>query len=157
MNKNTETDKILDSMVLPNGIRVTLYDLSKKIAADRWLVKVKCEAVLQVHDDWFDSLADAEMAAAMKQDCAHGVQHTLLRERNFVDEKEKDAILQELFDQLSENAKNYMGGDLFSRKLFAKKADDFKLKYRMQKELEGQTAVDEDDDGPADFSAYFRD
>jgi len=158
MNKIKEPGKILESNMLANGIQVTFYDLSKEIAGDRWLVKVKCESVLKVQDELFDAIDDAELASAMKQDCANTVIHTFYRERNFIDEKEKDGVLQELFNHLSENARTYMGGELFSRKLFEKKVDEFKLKYLVQKERERLAATDdEDDDEPADFSACFRD
>lgn len=157
MNKNNESGNILESMVLANGLKVTFYDLSKNIAADRWLIKVKCQSALAVPDEWFDAVDDAEMASAMKRDWAHTVIHTLCRERNFIDEKEKDRILQELVKQLWENVHAYMGGELFARRLFEKKVAEFKLKYLMQKQLARQTDVDDEDDGPADFSACFRD
>jgi len=157
MNKNNESGKILESTMLANGIQVTFYDLSRRIAADRWLVKIKCESVLKVQEEQFDAIDDSDLASAMKQDCSSTVIHTIFRERNFIDESEKDGILQELFSQLSENARTYMGGELFARKLFAKKIDEFKLKYLMQKEIERQAATDEEDDGPADFSACFKD
>jgi hypothetical protein len=157
MNKNKESGKILESNMLANGLQVTFYDLSKKIAADRWQVKVKCESVLKVQDELYDAIDDAELASAMKQDCANTVIHTFYRERNFIDEKEKDGVLQELFNQLSENVRTYMGGELFSRKLFEKKVDEFKLKYMVQKERDRLAATDEEDDEPADFSACFRD
>lgn len=157
MNKNNESGKILESIMLANGIKVTIYELSKKIAADRWLIKVKCEAALNVQDDQFDALDDAELASAMKRDCANTVIHNLFRERNFIDEKEKGEVLQELFDQLTENVRAYMGGELFARKLFEKKVEEFRLKYQMQKEMERVATTEEEDDGPADFSACFRD
>jgi len=157
MNKNNESGKILESIMLANGIKVTIYELSKKIAADRWLIKVKCEAALNVQDDQFDALDDAELASAMKRDCANTVIHSLFRERNFIDEKEKGEVLQELFDQLTENVRAYMGGELFARKLFEKKVEEFRLKYQMQKEMAQVAATEEEDDGPADFSACFRD
>lgn len=157
MNKNNESGTILESIMLANGIQMTFYDLSRKIAADRWLVKVKCEAVLQVPDELFDAIDDAGLASAMKQDCANTVIHTRYRERNFIDEKDKDGVRQGLFKQLSENARAYMGGELFSRKLFEKKVAEFKLKYLVQKERERLAVIDEEDEGPADFSACFRD
>ncbi|MEW6518799.1 MAG: hypothetical protein AB1461_05245 [Thermodesulfobacteriota bacterium] len=157
MNKNNESGKILESMVLANGLKVMFYDLSKNIAADRWLIKVKCEAVLAVPDEWFDAVDDAEMASAMQQDCAQTVVHAVCRERNFIDEKDKDRILHELFKQLLANARTYMAGELFARKLFAKKVDEFKLKYLVQQQLGRQVEVEDEDDGPADFSACFRD
>ncbi|MBU4264123.1 MAG: hypothetical protein KKC76_19905 [Proteobacteria bacterium] len=157
MNKNNESGKIPESIMLANSIKVTFYDLSKKIAADRWLIKVKCEVALPVQDEQFDAIADAELASAMKQDCANTVIHNLFRERNFIDEKDKDGVLQELFNQLDENVRTYMGRELFPRKLFEKKVEEFRLKYQMQKEMERSATTDDEDDGPADFSACFRD
>lgn len=157
MNKNNESDRILESIVLENGLQVTFYDFSKKVAADRWLVKVECEAVYKVNDDFFSVIDDAEMASAMKRDCAESIRHLLSRERNFVEENDLEAVRQDLFDHLYENARRYMSGELFVQKLFEKKVEEFRSKYLVQKELERMTHDEDDDEGPADFSACFRD
>jgi hypothetical protein len=156
MNDNIEAEKILAAEVLPNGITVTFYDLSRNVAADRWLIRVQCEAVFEAGAELFARIHDEELAAAMQVDCAGRVRHHLGRERNFVDAREKDAVLGDLFSQLHENAIAYMGGELFLQKLFDRKVDEFRVKYLMRKEIERQEAL-EDDDGPADFSACFRD
>ena len=158
MNKNMESVKILASEVLPNGITVTFYDLSRKVAADRWLVKVQCEADFEVGEQLFAHINDATLAAAMKEDCASRVRHNLFRERNFIDIREKDEVLHDLFTHLHENAIAYMGGELFLRRLFEKKVEAFRLQYLVRQERNRQAALtDDDDDGPADFSACFKD
>ncbi len=157
MNKNNDSEKVIKSIVLDNGLRVTFFDLSKNVAADRWLVKIKCEAVYEIPDEFFDLLDDAGMASAMKKDWGGAIRHCVFRERNFVDEHEMEAARQELFEHLYDNARSYMGRELFTQKLYEKKVEEFRLKYRMQKELEQMAVPDDDDDGPADFSACFRD
>ena len=160
MNKNMESEKILAAAVLPNGITVTFYDLSRKVAADRWLVKVKCEADFEVGEQLFASLNDAKLAVALQEDGANRMRHQLFRERNFIDAREKDAVLHDLFTKLHENAITYMGSELFLRRLFEKKVEAFKLENRIQEEIRRQAALaegEDDDDGPADFSACFKD
>lgn len=160
MNKNMESEKILAAAVLPNGITVTFYDLSRKVAADRWLVKVKCEADFEVGEQLFASLNDAKLAVALQEDGANRMRHQLFRERNFIDAREKDAVLHDLFTKLHENAITYMGSELFLRRLFEKKVEAFTLENRIQEEIRRQAALaegEDDDDGPADFSACFKD
>lgn len=160
MNKNMESEKILAAAVLPNGITVTFYDLSRKVAADRWLVKVKCEADFEVGEPLYANMNDAKLAAAMQEEGANRMRHQLFRERNFIDAREKDAVLHDLFTQLHKNAITYMGSELFLRRLFEKKVEAFKLEYRIQEEIRRQAALaegEDDDDGPADFSACFKD
>ena len=160
MNKNMESEKILAAAVLPNGITVTFYDLSRKVAADRWLVKVKCEADFEVGEQLFASINDAKLAVALQEDGANRMRHQLFRERNFIDAREKDAVLHDLFTKLHENAITYMGSELFLRRLFEKKVEAFKLENRIQEEIRRQAALaegEDDDDGPADFSACFKD
>ncbi|MBI5559152.1 MAG: hypothetical protein HY885_16125 [Deltaproteobacteria bacterium] len=157
MNKNNESAKILEIKKFPNGIEVRFADLSRKLAGDRWLVKVKCEAVLDVREEWFADIDDAELAAAMKLDCAGRVRHAIYRERNFVDAHDKDRIVEEIFRHFQENALTYMSGEVFPRKLFKNKVEAFGLRYRIEKEMSVSSAPDEDDDGPADFSGCFRD
>jgi hypothetical protein len=85
------------------------------------------------------------------------VRHDIYRERNFVDAHEKDRIRDEIFRHLQENALTYMSGEVFPRKLFKNKVDAFRLRYRIEKEMNMRSVPDEDDDGPADFSGCFRD
>lgn len=151
------TENILLTRKLPNGIRVTFYDMSKRLAADRWLVKVRCEAVLALAPEDYGIIDDLELLDALKQKFAGGVTHTIVRERNFIDEREKDAICQELLSQLEENAFVYLGGERFPASLLEKKIGDFRKEFELERKRSAVAGAVDEDDGPADFSACFRD
>ena len=158
MSEYKVTEKILQEKKFPNGIKVGFYDLSRKVAADRWLVKVRCEASLELGDDAFQSVEDENLVDELKRKFDGEITHVICKERNFIDEKEKDAVLSELLTQLQENVCAYLGGERFPQRLLQKKIADFQTEFELARRLAPVPAEpDEDDEGPADFSACFRD
>jgi len=159
MIENTQQSVLLSSKELGNGIHVNFYNISKKLAADRWLVKIKCEAICALKDDLFADVQgeDVDLVTGMREKYSEGLIHTIIKERTFVDEEEMEEILAQLLDQLSENFLNYMGSEIFPKKLFDQKFEEWKLEYTVKKEMGLLEEAEEDDDGPADFSACFAD
>ncbi|MFH1217468.1 MAG: hypothetical protein V1706_13290 [Pseudomonadota bacterium] len=152
------TEKVLLEKKFSNGIKVCFYDLSKKVAADRWMVKINCEALFEPGKDAFDAIEDENLVHGLKDKFARGVTHTISKERNFIDEQDKDAILVELLTQLQDNVFLYLGSDRFPQSLLQKKIDDFQKEFELTQKMGAVVAVqDEEEEGPADFSACFRD
>ena len=142
---------------LKNDIQISFYDLSKKIAADRWLVRICCIATLKFQDKMLKELsADLEIINAFKDRYANGLNLEVIKERNFIDESEKDDILKQLFSQIDENSLEYMGGPIFPMKLLKSKFKEFNKEYIERKQMQVVDDIEEDD-GTADFSACFRD
>ncbi len=161
MIENTQPPVLLDSKELDNGIHVNFYNLSKKLVGDRWLVKINCEAVCELNDDLFADVQeeDVDLVAGMREKFSGGLIHTITRERTFVDDTVMEETLGHLLDQLSENSLSYLASEIFPKKLFDQKFEEWKQEYAVKKEmglLEDNKETDEDD-GPADFSACFSD
>ena len=157
MNKQYELLDPVKTESLPNSIQVAFYDLSKPIAGDRWFVRICCVATLPVSEVFFEYLdEDKEILNAMKISCEDGLTMEIVKERNFVDEQIKDDVVKMFIDQITVNSLGYMGSKIFPQKLFLSKLEEFKKQYVVQKEMLINEPLDEDD-GPADFSACFRD
>ena len=87
----------IESMVLDNGLTLEIWDASRKVAADRWLVKLVACMEVEVSCRWFDDAlrppADIDQMRARLGDTQRFEYQT---ERNFVDQREK----QEVFDNM---------------------------------------------------------
>lgn len=161
MTANKNRDNLLKSEKLSNGILVSYYDLSKKVAGDRWLIKLVCEAAIpfaKVTENTSMNGEDEEILGAMEERFGNNLTFDLAKERNFIDEAEKDLVFADLLDQLRRNALAYLENDMFPQKLFTRTFAEFKREYLTRKELGLFDDQDvEEDDGPADFSACFKD
>jgi len=157
MNRQFELTDPVKVEYLPNDIKVAIYDLSKKIAGDRWFIRICCLATLSLNDTLLGELSeDEEMTAAFKERYNNGISLNLVKERNFIDETVKDQVVQELLDQIYEHSLDYMKNQTFPLKLVKSKFDAFKKEYYYRKEMQ-VTDDNDEDDGPADFSACFKD
>lgn len=143
---------------LANGLTLSFYDCSKQLVTDRWFVKMRGELKLPVADAVLPEGDgnDPELVAMVQERLGDSVALYLDRERNFVDAEEKDAVILMLIDQIEENLVGYLADPSFPQKLFDRQYQ----KMRTQCEIElqqRQAVVDDEEEGPADFSACFRD
>lgn len=157
LNRDIMIEKVLLEKNLTNGMRVTFFDESKKVAADRWLVRIRCEAVLLPADEMFPNDAEAELRREFMEKYGAGVRHVIIKERNFIDERDRDAVRDDLLRQLLDNAFAYLGGARFPGSLLEKKFTDFRQERELARRMSELTGDEEDEDGPADFSFCFRD
>lgn len=153
---------LLENLELNNNLSVSLYDLSRKVAGDRWLIRIKCIATAGLPEEFFKKKLEAEDDPGLVDDIKEKFGGTLSfemsRELNFVDENDKDGVTVYLMDSLRNNTIDYIGRESFLDKLLAKKYEEFRREILTGREL-GLTDQEEDDEdeGPADFSACFRD
>ncbi len=157
MSENEKTKLLLHARKLENGIHVSIYDMSKKLAGDRWLVKVKCEATFDLREDFLENIHDVELKSYVKQHYQQGLTHTIFKERIFIDEADKKDVRELMLCQLDENALAYMAGESFPQKFFDMKMDALKKDLAIKKEMDKVAITPDEDDEPADFSACFKD
>lgn len=105
------------SFNLSNGLILEIKDESKKIAADRWVVR--CRAVMDIPLKYID---DDEI----KAEFGENIKYDKLRERNFVDDDDKDMVFDELSDSFTEISLKYLSDPGFPKKYILKKYDDHK-------------------------------
>lgn len=149
-------DEILHTS-LANGLQVTVVDNSKRMAADRWYVKINCLAQAPLPAQKLATLTlESEQLAAFVEHTQGNLQYRFSKERNFVDEGVKAEVVEELMGQIHSTALPYLATDSFLANLFDKSVEDFVQEYQVRQEM-GLDLEEEEDDGPADFSACFQD
>ncbi len=151
------TEKLIETKTLENGVKLSLFDLCKPIAADRWYVKILCRMELAVPEEKLSgSPLDEEGQGDFVEHYNGILVHEFAKERNFVDENVKDEVVSAIISQIHDNSLGYVANPVFAANLFQQKVDQFIQERDIRKEM-GVDHDEEEDDDPADFSACFRD
>ena len=146
--------KILYSEQCGNGIEISVIDQSRKTAGDRWLVKisctVECPVPAQPSGDKFPEGAGGVAESKEK------VSKVFYRERNFIEEGDRQGVAADLLQQLKTTVFPYLRKEATVQKLLAA---DGGLR---QEPAGGSDAANrfshlDRDEGPADFSSLFSD
>lgn len=150
--------KLITQQRLPNGIVLSLYDHSHQVAGDRWMIKIECEAALPFCEEVLLEIQedDVELMGAIRKKLGEALIFSVMKERNFVAEEEADAAKEELVGQVSENITEYLKKPSFPKKLFTRRYEECKKNCLLARQV-NQNEELADDDGPADFSACFKD
>ncbi len=154
--------EIIEQRSLENNMTLTVYDQSKKMAGDRWLIKIICEAELPVDEEFFSRISEADIAlqAEVREVMAGSVKFSATKERTFVAETERASLVELMVADILTNMVTYMNRPEFPERLFARKYEEIRLACftaRHYRSLSGEDRDGDDDVGPADFSACFKD
>ena len=121
------SEKLLEKITLPNGLILEIWDTSRLMAGDRWLVSLLAKVEVTVLPEYFSPLDDGEQAY---QDlvAAHGNSLVFTQEkvRPFVDEKETKDMLTRLCQRIKDNLVAYLGNPKFASLYVLKKYGDLR-------------------------------
>jgi hypothetical protein len=121
------SEKLLEKITLPNGLILEIWDTSRLMAGDRWLVSLLAKVEVTVLPEYFSPLDDGEQAY---QDlvAAHGNSLVFTQEkvRPFVDEKETKDMLTRLCQRIKDNLVAYLGNPKFASRYVLKKYGDLR-------------------------------
>ncbi|MBA3016009.1 MAG: hypothetical protein FP815_13850 [Desulfobulbaceae bacterium] len=142
---------------LTNGITIRYFDESKKIAGDRWLVKLRCHASIPQQEWMMEALnGDDEQTLFCREQFGGQLFYEAFRERNFIDDGEKDNVLIQLRNCFDDNVLGYLAKEEFVKQLFTTRRSEWEKQYLLQsKSSLLQDVGDDDDPEPVDFSACF--
>ena len=148
-------EKVLEKK-LANGVVFTCYDASRRMAGDRWLVRLRCTASLPFDDGMRRLCAgDDEESVYVREQLSGGLEFEMDMEKVFVDQQERDGVFAGLLERAEENLLDYMAKESFIHGLLAKKQAEYRERYRLRRQDASYDYLD-DDDGPADFSDCFK-
>ncbi len=117
----------LESYDLPNGLTAEVYDYSRKIAGDRWLVGLTIRIDIEVTQSDFDQFENGrELFEKFQEEHGNCVTFEIKKERNFIDQREKDEIFAGLLNSIKENSLKYMGHQKLADGFRRKKLAEFK-------------------------------
>lgn len=141
---------------LANGVTITCQDESKKLAADRWLVKFRYRAAIPLQGWMLEALSGSDpQTAYCREQLSDGLVHEFVMERNFIDQAEKDRLLADIIERHEEAVLGYLSKEAFVRRLFEVQLAEVSQRYA---QLGWKERTDDGHEAPepADFSACFR-
>jgi len=123
-------NNLIKKVDLENGLNLELYDSSKKIAGDRWQVKLLVKIEIPV-SDYLQSLDEGMDADDFLKVLGKKVVYERTMERNFIDNKEKEKLLNDFCDASTESSLLYLSTPNFPKRFIVKeyKAKKLRDKY----------------------------
>jgi hypothetical protein len=116
---------LIENITLKNGLILQMFDLSKNVAGNRWLVSFEARIEVEVKPEYFaghhPSAVPFENIRALVGNKA--IYH-YKKERNFIDEKEKDEVLNRLKVTFLDTSLGYLSSTVFPRKLILRKYEE---------------------------------
>lgn len=113
-------NKLVKTIGLKNNLKLKIYDRSKKMAGDRWLVKMIAQVDIPVssvtetlHDLQHDPDSDKDEILKL---LGSAVTFEQKRERFFIDESKKESVFNEVCDHFVKSTINYLSHPDFPKK-----------------------------------------
>jgi hypothetical protein len=140
--------------LFPNGLTLTYIDESKKIAGDRWQIKIRCVASLPLNETMRAVLRELspEEQEFIHNELTDGLRHEQLWERQFVDNEVKEQVMAKELER-STKLFPYLSQADFGEKLFNQRLSELRQAFK-QRPLPPDTASTIPE--PDDFSACFK-
>ncbi len=121
--------KPVETIKLNNGIVVEVWDHSRVLAGDRWLVSLEARADIPLDMDYLSDLEHKEKALqALKKAYGDRIPYRYRQEKHFVDQRERHKVFQEFLDLLKSNVLPYLSHKEFASKLVLAKVRELKRK-----------------------------
>ncbi|MBP7342297.1 MAG: hypothetical protein PHG54_02895 [Smithellaceae bacterium] len=122
--------ELIETIPLQNGLRLTIQDLSRRIAADTVKVEISIQMKVKVEESFFASSDDHRQLTDIFGD-ELTYEHKL--ERTFVSDAGRDAARALLLKTFKDNSLQYLSSPNFARKMALSLLRDIKgnpYKYR---------------------------
>lgn len=104
------------SLELKNGLKLDIFDASRKIAGDRYQIAMSARIHINVAEALASPAGKGVDADAVVGALGPKVVFEQKGVRNFIDEKEKEAVFKALCDACLDNAAKYFAHDDFALK-----------------------------------------
>ncbi len=145
------------SKKLANNIIINVFDRSRTIVGDRWLVELECIATVPVLEDLRNKACRTNSTTSdiIKEEIPTELTHCSKMTRHFVDEAEKETVWLEMIHQLESTIFVYLAKPTFPEKLFYRELAKLK-KQSLNNAHPPEPPPQQDDEEPADFSHCFK-
>lgn len=110
---------LLNTVFLENGLLISFYDGSKKIAGDRWQVTVTARIEILTDQVQF-TLMDTEKKLKIIQVVGEHVYYEKKLIRNFIGEKQKEETVTALYESFLQITKPYFSHNQFAERFVLK-------------------------------------
>jgi hypothetical protein len=118
---------LIKSIELSNGLKLDFYDISRKLAGDRWYVGL----IARIDIPLIDSLLTNQHLShysveEIRNTLGESVRFQQKRERHYIDEREKDDLLNNLMDSFIKRTLNYLSLPDFPGKYILKEFQTYR-------------------------------
>ena len=118
---------LIKSIELSNGLKLDFYDISRKLAGDRWYVGL----IARIDIPLIDSLLTNQHLSHYSVEeiwntLGESVRFQQKRERHYIDEREKDDLLNDLMDSFIKRTLNYLSLPDFPGKYILKEFQTYR-------------------------------
>lgn len=138
------TTDILFEKELPNGMRCSITDQSRVVAADRWLVRIVIDFTSAVSEDLWKKADDLPEKEALRKLIGDRLSFQQVRDRHFIDDAEKATVINDILQQITTDILPYAENDKFVDALFNKRVEEARRQIEIQQIL-SEPSDDEDD------------
>ena len=114
--------KFIEKMRLENGLTLEMFDHSRHVAGDRWLVSFEAKIEVKVKPEYF--VGDSKTAISLEDVRAllgEKATYRYKKERNFIAETEKEAVLKDLKERFLDTNIGYVSSPEFPSRFIHKK------------------------------------
>lgn len=149
--------KHLEDEQLANGVVVRFYDESRRVAGDRWQVKVRYDAVVSVSETFWSLVSGGpELIEEIRAALGGEIVLTNVNERNFISAEEKEVLVAEIVSRARKNIFGYLADPGFPERFFKRCFKEAREEIQ-RKKREVRVPDNEDVEEPVDFSHLYSD
>ena len=121
--------KQIETIKLENYFELKVWDRSRLVAGDRWLVRLDARLDIPIKGSFINDLDEKEhILSILKQEYGDKIQYRYNQERHFIDHKEKDKLFQTFLNNFKKNIVPYLSHPEIAKKLFLLKYRELKIK-----------------------------
>lgn len=134
--------RLVENIALPNGLEIEIYDYSRKVAGDRWFVGFMARVPVEVKEEHFlNALRNdsqyvsqvSELFNEFREKYGHVTYFEIKKERNFIDQQERDELWNGMLSNFKTHVLNYMKHKDFEQRFMNRRIKEFmekRLWYR---------------------------
>ena len=111
-------EKLIDKIELDNGLTLEIYDRSRRVAGDRWLVSFEARIDVEVKSQYFEGQDAADPTIdAIQKAVGDKVTYSFEKSRNFIADTEKDEVFEGLKERFLTTTRLYFSNANFPRNI----------------------------------------
>jgi hypothetical protein len=115
--------KLIEEINLANGLKLKIFDLSRRVAADTFKVEISFQIKVDLKESYFASPQDY---AQVKDIMGDELTYENKRIRSFVYDKDQDSVREDLINTFKNNSLDYLASVNFPQKLALSMLKDIK-------------------------------
>ncbi len=123
------SEKLFETITLDNDLDLEIWDMSRVIAGDRWLVSLEARLNVPIKTEHLENLPDKEkIFAVLKDSFGWKISYRYNQEKFFVDKNKKQDVFRENLERLKKSVLRYLSRPDFAKKLVVSKFREMKAR-----------------------------